>query len=792
MIASMPSGNGSVHYQRSRGPLGWVLDFFSSVWVGIVWLVLLFIYCSIGSALPQFRQLPALEMTEFQWFHWWPFDVLIALFCTSLVVVTLRKIQLSWVNAGVWLIHTGIIILCIGSVVYFGLKEEGDAPVFRRSVKIEMPGMDKPVRMVAIPGSKTSAIVGPDMWRFEIQDTNNSWPILSDENKGEKAYAINVMVKPPTGEPFIRQLLAGYPQYTEDVMPGKGRAIKAIGKKLVDENLQLSLDYEPTEYFHLMDTWALFVRKVGDKEWIQRPIHGMGRYHDRVASRELVFTEPNEPFIPRPIDINVPSVNDADPLKNASMRVTGYLRYAQEQRRWRDGGDRLFPVVKVTALSPQGNKSYELVALDRERNHVENGVLEFRWLKDSQDIATLPKDSRAKLIIDVPSTKHHEEKVMTAETVVGREGEFTKIAGTDFSYRIINVQDGLTIPNRDGVLSIAMVEIETPEGRFTRMVADQADMTRDMHGAEADPHATNQRVPKEPDGRIVMTYEPASAPIILAAHPNGLHMIVNGQSGRTVEKPVAVGDVTHIVDGLDLRIDSLITNAIFETKPYVVPMHERQKDARETFSMIRLEMDTGNGTQSRWLNFNQYALPNEQYAYMGRMGYQPERFRMPDGSWVEVMFSRERKRLPNPIALESFDLQTHVGGFTGSALTIFNYVSQLRFLDHGKWTETSQIAVNAPTNYGGYWYFQSTWDRPMSGNPQSGMNFTGLGVGNRHGVYTQLAGCCIATFGMFYAFYVKPILKRRRAEQARSQSGVGREVNEEAPAADSMRETATV
>ena len=50
------------------------------------------------------------------------------LLCTTLTVVTVRRIPLRLVNAGVWMIHTGIIVLCIGSYYYFGTKVEGDAP----------------------------------------------------------------------------------------------------------------------------------------------------------------------------------------------------------------------------------------------------------------------------------------------------------------------------------------------------------------------------------------------------------------------------------------------------------------------------------------------------------------------------------------------------------------------------------------------------------------------------------------------------------------------------------------
>ncbi|MBT7351028.1 MAG: hypothetical protein HN811_01060 [Phycisphaerae bacterium] len=38
-----------------------------------------------------------------------------------------------------------------------------------------------------------------------------------------------------------------------------------------------------------------------------------------------------------------------------------------------------------------------------------------------------------------------------------------------------------------------------------------------------------------------------------------------------------------------------------------------------------------------------------------------------------------------------------------------------------------------------------------------------LGVGNRNGVWMMLAGCVLSVIGMIYAFYVKPMIKRRAA-----------------------------
>jgi hypothetical protein len=248
-----------------------------------------------------------------------------------------------------------------------------------------------------------------------------------------------------------------------------------------------------------------------------------------------------------------------------------------------------------------------------------------------------------------------------------------------------------------------------------------------------------------------------------------LHFVFNGPNGRLLARDVKDGDLIEILPGLSLRIDGFSANAVAEMKPYIVPPPQRQDKVGQTFAMARIEVQTKNGVESKWVPFNQYVFPDDEYGYAGKFAYTPAEFKAGDGSTVEVVLSRKRLPLPNPIAMEDFQLDTHLGGFTGSVSTIRNYVSRLRFLDNGRWTEPVPIAVNQPTEYGGYWYFQSTWDRPNSGeSPGGGMNFTGLGIGNRHGVYVQLAGCCIAVAGMIFAFYVKPVLKRRRAEQPRA------------------------
>jgi len=746
-----------------------ILQLFGSIWFGILLLTALFVYCSIGSALPQVRQLPALEMTEFEWFHWWPFDVLVALFCINMTTVTLRRIPFRPVNYGVWTIHTGIIVLAIGSYIYFGTKVEGDAAVFRRQVVIQAPGASESQEIVALPGNKVSAIGEGGTWHFEVFDTNTEAEALDASNEVVQAYEVSVMVTPPDGERFLRYLYAGQDHFTRDLIPGMGFASNALGRRLVKEDLAMSLAYQPTTIFHVMDTWALYVRNRGDSEWTQRPISGLPRYNDSISSRDMVFLDPGSSLPLRPIDLEVPPSPGGDALSDATVRVTGFLTYAQMRQQWRDGASLVNPVLQFTALVTGGeSQGFELVAFDPSQNATPGGGAEFVWLEDKSQLAELPHNTTPQLEIEVTATGKKKLLAIGEDVAIGRDSPFIPIEDTAFKYRVVAVPDRLTIPGSEKTVSVAMVQVESPEGRFTRMVADQPGMTKDLHSTgddeSADPHG---RTSKKPDERLRMTYTPGGARFLFVGHSDGsITFIHNGPKDRLETRETRVGETIRLEQGA-FRIDGLLTSAQREVKPYVVPRSSRRRNMGTVFAMIRLEVSSGSKAESHWIPFNQYAFPDDQFSYGGRFAYEPVEFPLAGGRRAEVLFSRQQLPLPHPVALDSFELDEHAGGYSGSASTIRNYLSRLRFLDHGQWSDPVQISVNSPTDNGGYWYFQSTWDPPR-GKAGGGMNYTGLGVGNRNGVHIQLAGACIAVSGMFFAFYFKPVIKRRRAQRSRA------------------------
>ncbi|MGQ0626695.1 MAG: hypothetical protein ACT4PL_01185, partial [Phycisphaerales bacterium] len=72
------------------------------------------------------RRLPGMEMSEMEFYAWWPLRIILLCFVANLTTATLRRIEFKFVNLGVLTVHTGIITIAIGSVYYAALKQEGD------------------------------------------------------------------------------------------------------------------------------------------------------------------------------------------------------------------------------------------------------------------------------------------------------------------------------------------------------------------------------------------------------------------------------------------------------------------------------------------------------------------------------------------------------------------------------------------------------------------------------------------------------------------------------------------
>ncbi|MHC4428473.1 MAG: hypothetical protein ACYS0D_07690, partial [Planctomycetota bacterium] len=525
--------------RRSRGPLRWLLELLSSIWTGVAILAALFIYSALGSSGPwvpglgfvQIRQWPAFEMTEYEWFHAWPFVALIGLLCLSVVVATLRRIPFKPVNYGVWMIHMGLIVLAISCVVYFATKLEGDAPVVRRQVRVEVPGYP-PVSVPAMPGNSVEVGSPDDPYRIQVGTIDPEWEILSGADQGERAYSVNVNVQ-HGDQVFIRQLLVGYPQYTEDLVrstepggPPWARAKKTLGTALVDETLQMELAYEPAEWFYLSNdlskNWALYLREIADDgtpgPWVERPVDGLPLYNDYVADLGDVWASGARVQGPQPLDLEVPARDEQDPLPGSKFRVRSYLRYAVMDARRLPGGEFFDPAIRVRVERIDGRgEDYELVALDAMHRSEPQGRLAFEWIDSEEEFEQLIVEREPVLNVRVGETVR--EMPIRAIANMQPDLPFETVEGTEYSFRVQAVHDDLQLPSGE-MISVAVVDVQAGDRAFVRWVSDDPTKTRDLP-ASGDMAAAHSG-PLPLDDGIEMTYEPRVGPptILLVAGPD--------------------------------------------------------------------------------------------------------------------------------------------------------------------------------------------------------------------------------------------------------------------------------
>ncbi len=769
-----------------------IFDLFSSVKFGIVLLVLLFIYMSVGSAgivypvhpnlfhpdawvHEQMRQWRHLEMTEFEWFHWWTFDLLIGLISITMIVTTLRRIPFRAVNYGVWMIHAGVLVLIAGSFIYFHYKVEGDSPIARRKVVLRMDGVSDPVELLAAPGSSARIGAGTSEMTVEVAEIDPNWTLRSGDQAGTSAYSVKLLVT-SASKRFMRQLIANHPEFTEDLIftddpaqPIK-RAVKETGDAIIEPRLSALLDYESQGYFYLRNDlakcWALYVRLAGSTEWVMRPIDGMPLYNDRISSRSEVFEPAGAPaVVVDALQVSVPGVAPNDPCADVTFSVGGYLRYAQTRLRFAAGNPAspFNPAAKVELRSADGAEAeYQLVALDPERSSGDDGLIRMVTVNSESEFESLLRRSELKISIpslgiDViepvraPASKEDSSFISIGDPTLG------------YGYRVVAAQDHLPVAQRSA--SVLIIDIKTPTSTIRRWVFDDPTLTRDV--VSGGDHAS----PIPPDGSIHMEYLPGGgrALISLVVGPARDLLRVVASFGESAGKSevVRVGESITLSAGLTVRVPWYEPQTVLETRPMIVAPEQRIPNAREMFSQVLVSVPGGG---SRWLEFSPYAFDDDRFA-LRRHPFHPQRVRLADGREIEMLFSRQRIPLGTDVALEEFVLTTHEGGYTGQAGTIRDYTSVIRFRDGAEWGPTTRVSVNEPVEHDGLWYFQAQWDPPEPPRGEGdrgsmGLNYTVLGVGNREGVWIQLGGCVLAVVGMIYAFSVKPVLIRRRGQRA--------------------------
>ena len=730
------------------------IDLFTKVWFGISVLITLFFYCSIGSSgVPvsyailepttwvSLREMRGLELTEFEWFHWWPFKWLIALLCLNMSIVTIRKIPLNILTLGVWSIHTGVIVLVLGCLVYFSTKIEGDVVISRHQVTIQIPGEEEASMLVA-PGN--SIVIGP--YTCEISNINPNWELLTGYDKGKRTYAVSIAMTSEDAS-FTRQLISGYPEYTEDVIrtdnpkQPMARAIKVLGTALVDESIKMSLEQDVKSDFYVTQSAAIYLRELDGSGaaktgWIEHPIPNLPRFNDCVSEGSEVWDA--ERIVKHPIEIEVPS-------EVMSLTVTDYLRYAFMDARIVPGGDDLNPVLWATIERGDIQQTVKMFAFDPSNNTTDSSLMVFKWLDSSHELEALQAS-----LLPTLEARIGEEAI---ELPVTNSEEFTQIGDTEYEYRLMSIQNNLNIESI--TVSLAIVELKHGDKKWVRWVFEDNSLNRDI--TESADHLESNLI----DETISLHYSPGAAPITLVAGEGveGVQLLLQTDTQTPTQRAVQFNEPLSIIDDVQLAVHRIEQNTHIETRPTVVPKQQRDPNVSNTMSMIRVVLKDGDSARIAWLPYHHYPFESHSQT-VNRFRYQPTIVGLANGKIVELMFSRERAPLPTPIALNDFEIDTHIGGFSGRTSSILNWRSLISFPEVSD--ELVAVSVNDPKPHHGYWFFQSQWDPPSQ--TSQGLNYTVLGVGNREAVFTMLLGTCITVLGMMWAFFVKPTIKRKRQQ----------------------------
>jgi hypothetical protein len=723
----------------------------SSITFGMIMLALILAYASFGSALPQLRG--ALEMTEMQVFRHWMFGGLIGAFALSLTLASVLRIRWRAVNAGALIVHAGLLMLCFSAWWYFATKIEGDVALLTPRVQLSQIGGP------ALRGGAIAARVG-ETWeqtmpalggrvRLEVTDVAAS----GLHSAAEATVRVTVGDGPP-----------------EDVRVQMNETPTPISDRLA-----LSLSAQPpVDRFFDNEQAALHYRATDDVALRVAPIRGLPFFRERFIddgsgpildrNEQTVTSKRTWPHmrlagfdIPTgwvemwrmPIDVETEDL----PF---DVRVTGFLPYIAGMRETlAPGGTTLNPAAEIEiGVSGQTIREW-LVALDPIRARLNTALpFEFRWIENAaeRDALCRPLAGPDELIVEIRDAG-------IVRTLAIRAGETYTIEGTPYSLTIEQLSQNwpLMTPGYEGASSpVALVQVDRGDKKYTRTVVQ-----RFPHLSQ-DIDETGMRRKDGPyDPNLVLTYRTSARGGFLLTAGEGIEpeLAVFSVDGA-VRRHSLGGDAAVSVEAsgfpLTIRLARLLTNAQRVMQPIVEPLeHRRPNVGRSSASAIRLEF-TGRGEntgwrESRWVEFSQYP----------HMEARPVLIQPPgDVRAYEFIYSR----LPHAL-----DAKIGAGDLAVDFLPGRRSVERWRsrFLvqpedaaadaGDGKAVRAGMVQTNETYSVGRWTFFQS-------GAAQDHWSFTVLGVGNRNGIVLQTLACMLITLGCLYAFYVKPILKRR--EQA--------------------------
>ncbi len=747
-VTALIKASMSTNPTRKTNP---VIALFSSVRFGVTVLAMILAYASIMSAMPQVRG--ALEMTEMEAFRHWTFVSLIGLFAITLIITTWRRIRWNVTNLGVLTVHTGLIVFVAGAVWYFHHKVEGDVLL-----------MSPRVEMISLRGAQ-SRIIGT-----ALAEADKGWAAEMPAFGGAVGFVIQD-VRFPTDAPAEAtvRVRIGDGDVEEKVLRA-GEPPSALANRLA---LRLRT-FQPQTTFFDDEAPALAVRRASEDQPTVLPIHGLPYFRERFTDNgEPVTDSAGRPVASKRSWPHIPLLNiptgwfehwrmpiplDAPDALPFDFEVTGYLPYISGfEGALVDGGDAPNPAAWIVVSQDGQMVSESLVALDPRASAGAQTPLEYRLVASEAEREALARPMRGPHELRVILKEPPIEKTVAVE--VGDVIELPE-AGYRLTVRELAPSWELISPGFEGAKTpMARVDVETPTLRFNRTAIERfPTLSQDIDdkGVRKREGLLDENLTlvyrSAPRGKLLLIGGPQVAP----------ELVFLDHNGRVERHPAEVGKMrsfeTAAAGRIDVMVRKLMDRAEIVASPVVEPLETRRPNMERLQSAIRVRI-AGRGehadwSDERWIGFTPYPGVNEppftpNTAIVRAPGTTIE---------YELIYTRTRRDLgvtlyPRKLETFFFPGNRNPTSWASTFVTEADGASQ-----------EAVVAINETATVGEWTLFQAGADS------ESHWRYTILGVGNRQGILPMLIGSILITLGSLYAFYVKPIIRRRKQEHALSQA----------------------
>lgn len=712
------------------------------------------------------RRTPALEMTELEFYGWWPLKLLLVLFVVNMATATVRRIEFVLPNLGVLTVHTGIVTLGLGSAAYSVAKLEGDV--------LLLSGPPD-------PGATSSAAPTPGPMEVGFFDNTRVVLRVSQVRTPQERAALGL---PPDMEADQRRLF-GVPRYNDynlgavtalDVLPEPG-----------DEGRTLSIPVPPTSSASsaLADPDISF-RVVG-----------------YAAAAELVPAW-------RKVDAAPGTTPPDQPVRYIEMRTT----LDRNQNELPDGKDRLVQTMGFMPTVPSERvvQIANAIGIEYTRN-----LSEERWAELTADIP-MPADTGKRpaggLIVRI--TEQNIARIFPIEP-----GGTIDVGGYTLELTSLSARPPFPIitPGFEGAgSSVAIVRITPPAAAgaagakpFDRYVYSRfPELTQDISATEKNAQGMPLRTPPSPDIQLAFI-DATMVQVHLDERPDGTVRgfirlpLVQGKGVSVIRTDaLKTGDSLPVGPSLRFKLGERLPSVERTAVPRRITGPQREKDLgthKQAAIAVEVSTPAANGqpawSTTVWLPFQLYT--NE------RVGATSSFVRLPGGRTVQLSFGRLWHSLPGlGLQLADFSMMPYPHSEQPQDFRSDLIVTKFDHAGRPAATERRATSLNEPLLESPYlwdsersslvnaaaWigstlgdtrfkFSQSGWDsggwtetkaRADSGElPRPYGRFTILGVGNNPGIKVIALGAVLTCVGIPWAFYVKPwMIRRRKAAFARA------------------------